>query len=107
MAKPLSRRHFLRRTVAAAMLALPMVATAKKSPPKASKASVHYQDHPKGRAMCGRCRFFVPAVGHSNGMMMQGIKTNGTLAIGHCTKVAGRIAPTGYCILYTPRVHSE
>jgi hypothetical protein len=89
------------------MLALPMAATAKKSAPKASKASVRYQDHPKGRDVCGRCRFFLPAVGHSNGLMMQGTKANGTLAIGHCTKVAGRIAPMGYCILYTPRVHSQ
>ena len=107
MARPISRRHFLRRTAAAAMLALPMAATAKKSAPKASKASVRYQDHSKGRDVCGRCRFFLPAVGHSNGLMMQGTKANGTLAIGHCTKVAGRIAPMGYCILYTPRVHSQ
>ena len=104
MTKRVSRRQFLRHALATAVIALPVAAIAK-PPPKASKASVRYQDHPKGREMCGRCRFFLPAVGHSNGMMMQGMKANGTMAIGHCTRVVGRISPMAYCILFTPRVH--
>lgn len=48
MARRVLRRHVLRRAATVALLALPMLATAKKSPPKASKASVRYQGHPQG-----------------------------------------------------------
>lgn len=103
MPTPLSRRLFLRRTLVAIGLGVPALALAKTANRKLSKRAVHYQTHPKGRKMCGMCRFFMPAVGHSNGLMMGGMKANGTMASGHCLKVAGRITPMGYCVLFTPR----
>ncbi len=99
----LSRRLFLRSTLVTIGLALPAMALAKAVHQKLSKASVHYQTHPNGHKMCGMCRFFVPAVGHSNGLMMGGMKANGTMAPGHCLKVTGPITPMGYCVLFTPR----
>lgn len=98
-----SRRLFLRRAFAAVGLALPAWVLAKTTHGKLSKAAVHYQTHPKGHEMCGMCRFFIAATGHSNGLMMGGMKANGTMAPGHCQKVAGRVTPMGYCVLFTPR----
>lgn len=105
MPKQASRRLFLRRAFATIGLAWPALALAKTAPAKLSKATVHYQTHPKGHEMCGMCGFFVPAEGHANGLMMGGMKANGTMALGHCQKVAGRITPMGYCVLFTPRTH--
>ncbi len=44
--------------------------------------------------MCARHRFFLPAVGYSNGMIMQGMKAKGTMALGRCACVAGRVSPS-------------
>lgn len=33
-------------------------------------------------------------------MMMRGMKANGAMAPGHCARVAGRISPMGYCLLF-------
>ncbi len=104
MKNPLSRRRFLRTMLTTAGCALPGVTVARAATLRLAKVIVHYQDQPKGHDMCGMCRFFLPAVGHSNGMMMQGLKPTGTMAMGHCVKVAGRISPMGYCVLFTPRL---
>ncbi len=87
-------------------MALPVTAIATPAP-KASKARVGYQYHPKGHDMCGRPRFFLPAVSRSNCMMMQGIEASAIMAPSRCARVARRISLTGYCILCASRVHSQ
>jgi hypothetical protein len=50
---------------------------------KASKASVQYQDHPKGKQQCSVCANFVAPHG--------------------CKVVAGKIAPNGWCVAFAPK----
>ncbi len=100
MAKPLTRRQFLQRIGALAALTWPALTRADT---KASKASVHYRNHPLDHKMCSMCRYFLAPVGNSNGMMMRGLTPKGTMGVGHCQKVRGVIDPMGYCVLFTPR----
>jgi hypothetical protein len=74
---------------------------------KASKAAVHYQDHPKGKMrMCQTCRFFISTGGGRSGMMGcpmgGGMMGHGMMEAGACQLVEGRISPMGYCDLYAP-----
>jgi hypothetical protein len=74
---------------------------------KASKAAVHYQDHPNGKMrMCQTCKFFIPARGGRSGMMGcpmgGGMMGRGMMGAGTCQVVEGRISPMGYCDLYAP-----
>ena len=55
----------------------------------ASKASVHYQDHPSGNDMCSNCANFIPG--------------SSPTAMGTCKLVAGLISPHGYCFDYIPK----
>ncbi|MGH7074572.1 MAG: hypothetical protein ACREFD_10285 [Stellaceae bacterium] len=50
---------------------------------KIAKTIVHYQTHPHGKQTCANCTHFQPP--HS------------------CALVAGRIIPTGWCMLYGPK----
>lgn len=56
---------------------------------KASKATVKYQNSPKGSAKCSGCKFFM--AGKS--------KT----AMGTCQIVEGAISPNGWCTAYTKK----
>lgn len=56
---------------------------------KASKATVKYQNSPKGSAKCSGCKFFI--AGKS--------KT----AMGTCQIVDGAISPNGWCTAYTKK----
>ena len=56
---------------------------------KSTKASVSYQDKPKGDMKCSNCNFFVPG------------KTS--TAEGTCQIVEGSISPQGYCTLYVKK----
>jgi High potential iron-sulfur protein len=70
----------------AAAISGTMVATAEA---KASKATVKYQNSPKGTQKCSGCKFFV--AGKS--------KT----AAGSCQIVAGTISPNGWCTAFTKK----
>ena len=101
----ISRRTLLKRMAvfAAAAVLAPTAAQA-----KASKAAVHYQDHPNGKMrMCQTCKFFISARGGRSGMMgcpMGGdMMGHGMMGEGACEVVEGRISPMGYCDLYAPR----
>ena len=65
----------------------PLVSSASSAQGKAGKSVVHYRDYPKGRQMCGMCKFF-----EGRGMMS-----------GECEVVEGRISPMGWCDLYARR----
>jgi hypothetical protein len=72
---------------------------------KASKASVHYRDYPKGMQMCHMCKFYIAEGGRrSGGMggMCMGGSMMGMMGAGACQVVEGRISPMGWCDLYTP-----
>lgn len=101
-----SRRHLLQRLglLGSALLFAPLAARTVAETPaaKASKASVHYQNHPKQGRMCGMCKYFIMPAGGMGGMMGQ-MHGQGMMAGGGCRLVAGRISPMGYCDLYTPR----
>jgi hypothetical protein len=55
----------------------------------ATKASMQYQDQPKGKQDCAGCIQFVPG------------KT--PTAMGTCKVVAGDISPHGWCIAFAPK----
>ncbi|HET7323396.1 MAG TPA: high-potential iron-sulfur protein [Halococcus sp.] len=54
---------------------------------KTPKAEVNYQNHPNGGQQCSGCQFYQPP-------------SDGTGA-GKCSNVKGKIAPHGWCQLYT------
>lgn len=55
----------------------------------ASKASMQYQDHPKGNQECSTCLQFIPGKSAS--------------AMGQCNVVAGPISPKGWCVAYAKK----
>ena len=55
----------------------------------ASKASMQYQDHPKGNQDCSTCLQFIPGKSAS--------------AMGQCNVVAGPISPKGWCVAYAKK----
>jgi hypothetical protein len=72
---------------------------------KASKASVHYRDSPKGMQMCHMCRYYIAGGGRRGGMggmCMSGGSMMGMMGAGACQVVEGRISPMGWCDLYAP-----
>jgi hypothetical protein len=107
----ISRRIWLKGMAlfSAAGVSLMLASTAAQA--KASKAAVHYQDHPNGKMrMCQTCKFFISAGGGRSGMMgcpmgggMMGHGMGpGMMGAGACQLVEGRISPMGYCDLYAP-----
>jgi hypothetical protein len=56
---------------------------------KSSKASVKYQNKPKGTQKCSGCKFFIPG------------KTSKSM--GTCQIVDGSISPNGWCAAYTKK----
>ncbi len=81
------RRRFLRNGLFVAGLAIPVLLRADMA--KLTKAMVQYQDYPRGNEICAQCLYYQPPAGSAGD--------------GHCQRVLGRIAPKGYCLLYTPR----
>lgn len=70
--------------VAAPDLLLSRVARAdSRHPGDVPKNAVQYQDTPKGNQKCSNCRAFIPGPTPS--------------AKGHCTIVAGKVSPHGWC----------
>lgn len=92
MEKSMNRREWLKTSgkVALAAAVAPLVfAPLADAGTLASKASVHYQDHPSGSDMCSNCTNFIPGASPT--------------AMGTCKLVAGSISPHGYCYDYVPR----
>jgi hypothetical protein len=102
----ISRRVWLKKVVllsAAAWMPVMLASTAAEA--KASKASVHYRDYPKGMQMCHMCKFYIAGRGRRGGMggmCMGGGSMMGMMGAGACQVVEGRISPMGWCDLYTP-----
>jgi hypothetical protein len=85
-----TRRHVLR--LGAGLAAGAAVATtAAADVPGLSKASVGYQDVPKGGEVCAQCVYFVfyPATG--------------PLPASKCKLVADNINPAGWCEVWAPK----
>jgi hypothetical protein len=70
----------------AAAISVTMVTSAEA---KASKATVKYQNSPKGAQKCAGCKFFTAG------------KTK--TAMGSCQIVDGAISPNGWCTAYTKK----
>ena len=109
--RKVSRRLWL--TLIAAAAGMPPLAPYTSSAQgKAGKSVVHYRDYPKGRQMCGMCKFFegrgMMGSGMGGGMMMDGGMRGGGMMgrgmmSGECEVVEGRISPMGWCDLYARR----
>lgn len=85
--KKISRRSVLKGAALLAGLAsIPVVATAAGTVPK---ASMQYQDHPKGDQDCSNCIQFIPG--------------KSATAMGECNVVAGPISPKGWCVAYVKK----
>jgi len=86
--RKIGRRDMLKRValVAAGLAAIPVVARAGGTVPK---AAMQYQDQPKNGQDCSSCMQFIP--GKSAG------------AMGECKVVAGPISPKGWCVAYVKK----
>ncbi len=100
---PSPRRAWLRKVIflSVAVTALPKLAFSDSKAAKASKAAVHYQDHPMQGKMCGMCRYYIPEGATFPGKGMMGSGMSAMMQNGSCQVVAGQISPMGYCIMYT------
>ncbi|WP_288051283.1 high-potential iron-sulfur protein [Acidiphilium sp.] len=85
------RRAVLKKAagISAAIAAAGMIAIRAAEAAGVSKASVHYQDKPKGGHQCSGCALFVPG--------------SSATANGTCKAVAGSISPHGWCMLWTAK----
>ena len=103
----ISRRTWLTKVALFMAVTLPKLASASPAEEKASKSVVHYRDYPKGRQMCGMCKFFEGSGMMGRGMMCGGMMSGGMMGrgmmAGECEVVAGRISRMGWCDLYAPR----
>jgi len=88
----LSRRAVLKRAavvpLAAVAASLAFSAPAEAAT-KSSKASMMYQDKPKGGDKCSMCMHFVPGASAS--------------AMGTCKVVQGAISPNGWCAAFAKK----
>ncbi len=87
--KKVSRRTLLKGAVVVTGIALASAFTGKARAAKSSKASVKYQDKPKGDQQCSKCKFFIPG---------ETPKAEGT-----CQVVEGSISPQGWCTAYVKK----
>jgi len=80
----LSRRRFLDRTArgSIALAGLGLAAGSRAAQDKIPQSTVAYQDHPKNGQKCSACMYW------------QGGN--------RCSKVAGKISPQGWCVLFVP-----
>ena len=83
--KLITRRDALKNiaVVAGGIAVTTMVGAGTANAGTVSKASVQYQDHPKGKQQCSVCANFVAPHG--------------------CKVVAGKIATTGWCVAFAPK----
>ena len=83
--KLITRRDALKNiaVVAGGIAVTTMVGAGTPNAGTVSKASVQYQDHPKGKQQCSVCANFVAPHG--------------------CKVVAGKIAPNGWCVAFAPK----
>jgi hypothetical protein len=104
--RKLSRRAWLKGlALFFAAAGVPLVVGATAAEAKASKASVHYRDYPKGMQMCHMCKYYIACGGRRGGMggmCMGGGSMMGMMGAGACQVVEGRISPMGWCNLYAP-----
>ena len=84
-----TRKTFLGSAIALPALAGMMGAAALADASKSSQASMHYQATPNNGKQCSGCNFFIPG--------------SSATANGTCKIVDGSIAPTGYCMAFTPK----
>ena len=86
--RKIGRRDMLKRAalVAAGLAAIPVIARAGGTVPK---AAMKYQDHPKGNEDCSSCMQFIPG--------------KSPTAMGECKVVAGPISPKGWCVAYVKK----
>ncbi len=86
-----SRRSFLKTaTLLAGVAAVPVTFMSREAfAAKVAKASMQYQDTPKGTAECSTCVQFIPG---------KTAKAKGT-----CKVVDGAISPHGWCLAYTAK----
>jgi hypothetical protein len=102
-----SRRTWLKGIALFSVAAgLPLMLASTSAQAKASKASVHYRDYPKGMQMCHMCKFYITESGGRSGgmggMCMGGGSMMGMMGAGACQLVEGRISSMGWCDLYSP-----
>ncbi|MEJ2633293.1 MAG: hypothetical protein P8011_19550 [Acidihalobacter sp.] len=89
--KRIARRHFLRRSVGAALgTAVPLLWSGGAEAGKVSKSAMAYRNSPNGGQSCSGCIYFQPGANAA--------------APGTCSVVAGSISPRGYCIAFSPKV---
>jgi hypothetical protein len=103
----ISRRTWLKGMALLSAAGVPLLPASASAQAKASKATVHYQDQPKGMLMCHMCKFYISAGGSRSGMMGRGMMGGGMMGggmmgAGACQVVEGEISPMGYCDLYAP-----
>ena len=104
----ISRRAWLKgMALISAAVGMPLVLASTAAQAKASKAAVHYQDHPNGNMrICQTCKFFISTGGGRSGVMgcpMGGGRMgHGMMGAGACQLVEGRVSSMGYCDLYIP-----
>ena len=84
--KKISRRTLLKGAAVIAGVALASAFTVKAHAAQSTKATMQYQDTPKGDQKCSACKFFIPG------------KTSA--ADGTCQIVEGPISPQGWCTAY-------
>ncbi len=86
-----SRRSFLKTaTLLAGAAALPVSFMSREAyAAKVAKASMQYQDAPKGTAQCSTCMQFIPG--------------KSAKADGACKVVEGAVSPHGWCLAYSAK----
>ncbi len=86
-----SRRSFLKTaTLLAGVAAVPVTFMSQEAfAAKVAKASMQYQDTPKGDAHCSKCVQFIPG--------------KSATAKGTCKVVEGAVSPDGWCLAFTPK----
>ena len=104
--RKISRRTWLKgMAVFSAAAGMPLMLASTAAEAKASKAAVHYQDHPNGMRMCHMCKFYITESGGRSGgmggMCMGGGSMMGMMGAGGCQLVEGRISSMGWCDLYS------
>lgn len=89
--KNATRRNFLKTaTLLAAVAAIPVSIVSKEAfAAKMAKASMQYQDQPKGTLKCSTCAQFIPG--------------KSAKATGSCNVIEGSISPNGWCMAYAPK----
>ena len=89
--KNVTRRNFLKTaTLFAAIATIPVSVVSKEAfAAKMAKASMQYQDQPKGTLKCSQCTQFLPG--------------KSAKAAGSCNLIDGSISPNGWCLAYAPK----